>query len=357
MKKKYSFWKNMGKAIGILGLFFLISLVIKECFAADALVPAIMALAVFVTSYVTDGFLYGIVASMLCVLALNFAFAFPYFAFNFSIPENIISAIVMLIITIMTSTLTAQLKWQEKVRIESEKEKMRGNLLRAVSHDLRTPLTAISGSRAALVDNYHQLTREQILQLSRGIHEDSQWLVRMVENILSITRIDNDGVQLKKTPVALEELIDSVLIKFKARYPNQKVDVHIPDEFVSIPMDAVLIGQVIINIMENAVQHATGMTEIRLNVFVIGNKAVFEIIDDGCGIEKERLKNIFKDYFEIREAPVDNQKRSMGIGLAVCASIIKAHDGVITAENRKEGGCCFRFALETEEQSERKQKK
>lgn len=166
-----------------------------------------------------------------------------------------------------------------------------------------------------IVDNYEQLSKEQVLQLCRGIREDSQWLIGMVENILSITRIDNEGVKLKKTPVVLEELI----------------------------------GQVIFNIMENAVQHALGMTEITLHVFILGNKAVFEIMDDGCGIEKERLKRIFKDYFEIRETPVDNQKRSMGIGLAVCASIIRAHDGVITAENRKGGGCCFRFTLDMEE--------
>ncbi|MDY3039612.1 MAG: DUF4118 domain-containing protein [Roseburia inulinivorans] len=315
MEKQLGFLKNIAKVIGILVFFMGIALLIEQYFVADALVPAIMALAVFVISYVTDGFLYGIIASMLSVLALNFAFAFPYFAFNFNIPENIISAVVMLAITIMTSTLTAQLKMQEKVRIESEKEKMRGNLLRAVSHDLRTPLTSISGSSAAIVDNYEQLSKEQVLQLCRGIREDSQWLIGMVENILSITRIDNEGVKLKKTPVVLEELI----------------------------------GQVIFNIMENAVQHALGMTEITLHVFILGNKAVFEIMDDGCGIEKERLKSIFKDYFEIRETPVDNQKRSMGIGLAVCASIIRAHDGVITAENRKGGGCCFRFTLDMEE--------
>ena len=139
MEKQLGFLKNIAKVIGILVFFMGIALLIEQYFVADALVPAIMALAVFVISYVTDGFLYGIIASMLSVLVLNFAFVFPYFAFNFNIPENIISAVVMLAITIMTSTLTAQLKMQEKVRIESEKEKMRGNLLRAVSHDLRTP--------------------------------------------------------------------------------------------------------------------------------------------------------------------------------------------------------------------------
>jgi len=125
--------------------------------------------------------------------------------------------------------------------------------------------------------------------------------------------------------------------------------VSIPDEFISIPMDAVLIEQVIINILENAVQHAQGMTELSLTVHTEGGKVVFEIADNGCGIPRERLKSIFKDYFEIKDAPVDHNKKSMGIGLAVCASIIKAHDGEISVENREEGGCIFRFTLDEED--------
>ncbi len=337
------------KMISILAGAFLLCLILETKFSAETVPPAVMAMAVFFVSRFTDGFVYGIIASLLSVLVLNFAFAFPYFAFNFSIPENIISAVIMLVITAMTSTITSQLKWQERVRAESINEKMRGNLLRAVSHDLRTPLTTIYGSSSAIVQNYEHLSEDQVVQLADGIREDARWLIGMVENILSITRIDNDGVKLVKTSTVLEELIDSVLTQFKKRYPNQKVNVSIPEEFTSIPMDAVLIEQVLMNLLENAVQHAKGMKALELHVFVLGDKAVFEVRDDGCGIEKERMKGLFQDYFAVKDTPVDNQKRSMGIGLAVCASIIKAHGGVITAENRKEGGCCIRFALELEE--------
>ena len=319
------------KMISILSGAFLLCLLLETKFSAETVPPAVMAMAVFFVSRFTDGFVYGIIASLLSVLVLNFAFAFPYFAFNFSIPENIISAVIMLVITAMTSTITSQLKWQERVRAESINEKMRGNLLRAVSHDLRTPLTTIYGSSSAIVQNYEQLSEDQVVQLADGIREDARWLMGMVENILSITRIDNDGVKLVKTSTVLEELIDSVLTQFKKRYPDQKVNVSIPEEFTSIPMDAVLIEQVLMNLLENAVQHAKGMKTLELHVFVLGDKAVFQ------------------DYFSVKDAPVDNQKRSMGIGLAVCASIIKAHGGVITAENRKEGGCCIRFALGLEE--------
>ncbi len=349
MKQIYTTIKNVLYTAGILVVFFIIGLILEKIFEADALVPAIFTLGVFIISLITDGFIYGIAASFLSVMALNFAFTFPYFKFNFSIRENILSAVIMLIITIISSTLITKVKQQEKMKAETAKEKMRANLLRAVSHDLRTPLTTIYGSSSAIINQYDSLSKEQLLELANGINEDAQWLVGMVENLLSVTKIDSDGVKLIKTPIVLEELIDTVLIRFKKRYPNQKINVDIPESFVSIPMDAVLIEQVMLNILENARQHAVGMTEITIKVFLLGNEAIFEISDDGCGIPKDRLEGIFTGYFEKKEAPADNQKSSMGIGLSVCASIIKAHDGTISVENRKTGGCCFRFSLSMEE--------
>lgn len=340
--------KDTIKTAGVLIACYSVCLIIERFFKASSLVTAVMALAVFIVSRMTTGYVYGLVASLVSVLALNYAFSFPYFAFNFSIPENVISAIIMLAITFMTSALTSQLKQQERMRAESEKEKMRGNLLRAVSHDLRTPLTTIYGSSTAICENYDQLSDQQKLQLVSDIKEDANWLMKMVENILSITRIDNAKVNIAKSSTSLEELIDSVLIKFKKQYPGQKVVVKMPDEYVSVLMDALLIEQVLMNLLENAVLHAKGMTMLILQVTARSTKVIFEVKDDGCGIDSSRLPGLFKDYFEVGKAPVDHQKRSMGIGLAVCASIIKAHGGEIMAENGKEGGCCFRFTLDRE---------
>ena len=330
----------------VLVLFFCVSLGVEKLLDATSLVPALFALAVFLISLLTDGYLYGILASILSVMALNFAFTWPYFAFNFSIPENMASAVVMLIITITSSALTSKIQQQKMLREESAKEKMRANLLRAVSHDLRTPLTTIYGSSSLIMEQFDSLSREQVLQLVGGVKEDAQWLMGMVENLLSVTKLDTEGVKLIKTPIVLEELIDSVLVRFRKRYPKQRIEVDIPDEFVSIPMDAVLIEQVLVNMLENAVQHAVGMTELVLKIFVMGDKAIFEIIDDGCGISKDKRDSIFTGYFEKKDGPADNQKSSMGIGLSVCASIIKAHDGDISVENRKTGGCIFRFSLD-----------
>lgn len=346
--------KNSVYTIAILIIFFCICLLLDEVLDAQSSIPAMFTLAVFLISLVTDWYVYGIVGSIISVLALNYAFTFPYFEFNFTLRDNLISAVIMFIITILSSTLVAKLKQQEKVKIEGAKEKMRANLLRAVSHDLRTPLTTIYGSGSAIADEIDGLSKEQIVKLANGIKEDSQWLMGMVENLLSVTRIDNDGakgVKIVKNPVVLEELIDAALVRFRKRYPDQRIEVDIPDEFISIPMDVVLIQQVIVNLLENAVQHAEGMTKLELKVFTIGNTAVFEICDDGCGVEKEKLSNIFTGYFEKTDTPVDSNKRNMGIGLSVCASIIKAHEGNISLVNKKTGGSCFRFSLEMEDGS------
>ncbi len=333
----------------MLTLSFLVSLIIVETTEMYTLVPAFFTLAVFLIALVTRDYIYGILASLVSVLALNFAFTFPYFKFNFSIPENLASGVIMLTITVLSSTLTIKIKQQESLRAETEKEKMRANLLRAVSHDLRTPLTTIYGSSSAIVEN-KELTNEQIWKLAKGIREDAQWLMGMVENLLSVTRIDNGNVKLIKNPIVLEELIDAVLVRFRKRYPEQNILVEIPEEFVMIPMDAVLVEQVMVNILENAVQHAHGMTELRIKVYLKDEMAVFEVHDNGCGIPKDRLANIFDGYFESKDAPADHQKRNMGIGLSVCATIIRAHDGEIMVENKKEGGCVFRFILETEKE-------
>ncbi|MBO5158207.1 MAG: DUF4118 domain-containing protein [Lachnospiraceae bacterium] len=347
--KKRTILKDTVFTMLILCIAFVVSLVIMQTFDLYTTIPAIFTLAVFLISRYTESYVYGVIGSLVGMFAVNFAFTFPYFKFNFIIVENLVSAIVMLIISIMTSVLTTELKRQERIRVETEKEKMRANLLRAISHDLRTPLTTIYGSSSAMVENAKDLSKEQMVELAAGISQDSQWLIGMVENLLSVTKIDSGDMKLIKTPVVLEELIDSVLVRFKKRYPKQEVQIEIPDEFINIPMDAVLMTQVIVNMLENAVQHAVGMETLILRVSTEGENAIFEIIDDGCGIPKEKMDRIFTGYFETGNLPADNQKRNMGIGLSVCASIIKAHEGDIIVENLKEGGCCFRFTLKMEE--------
>lgn len=341
--------KDVLFAAAVLTAAFGINMVIKKVFNTETLIPMIFVLGIFLISLKTNGYAIGIASSALSVFAVNYAFTFPYYAFDLISPVCLFSALVMLIIAIMTSTLTTQIKQQQTAQVENEKEKMRANLLRGISHDLRTPLTSICGSTSAIIENYDVLKKEQQIKLLQEIREDSKWLTRMVENLLSVTRIDSEKVCVIKTPTVLEELIDAVILKFHKRCPGQNVHVNIPDDFISIPMDALLIEQVLINILENAVFHAKGMTELSLSVKTDGSLAVFEISDNGCGIPKERLGNLFGGYLERTDIPTDGSRSNMGIGLSVCASIIKAHGGEISAENQNGGGAVFRFALEMED--------
>ncbi len=337
-------------ALCVLGGSFLFSLLLDQVLQTDTLIPMVFVLGVFLVSVVTDGYFYGIAAALGSMLAVNFAFTYPYFKFNFTIPENLFSAVVMLLVAFVTCALTNQVRQQEQLKAETQREKMRANLLRAVSHDLRTPLTTIYGSSAMLLDNLERLSPDDQKNLLRGIRDDAQWLVGLVENLLSVTRLDNTGsFELNKTDTVLEELVDSVLVKFRKRCPEQRVEVSIPEEFVSIPMDAVLMEQVLTNLLENAVVHAQGMTRLELAVELHQGQAVFFVRDDGCGIPPERMEQLFTGCLSPGSRQGDTGRRNMGIGLSVCATIVKAHGGAITARNRKSGGAEFTVALDLEE--------
>lgn len=332
----------------VLMVAYVLNLFMMQTFHTQTLVPMIFVLGVFIVSLKTQNSFWGIGASLVSVLAVNYAFTHPYFKIDLMNPECLVSAFVMLVVSSVTGALTTQSKAQQKVQAESEKERMRANLLRAVSHDLRTPLTSIYGAASVLIDNYDTLKKEQHLKHLREIKEDAEWLIRMVENLLSVTRIDGEKVQVVKRPTVLEELIDTVLIKFQKRYPDRMIEVFIPDEFISIPMDAMLIEQVLLNLLENAVFHAKGMTKIILKVEREFDQVRFSICDNGCGISNDRLRGLFTEYFNRDTTLTDGSRNNMGIGLSVCATIIKAHGSEIYVRNRKEGGAEFYFSLEME---------
>ncbi len=333
---------------------FAVNLVLLELFGTRSMIPMIFVLGVMLVSCHTTGYFWGIAASLLSVLAVNYAFTYPYWAFDLISPECISAAVVMLIVASLTSTLTTKLKCQEQVKAEAENERMRGDLLRAVSHDLRTPLTSIYGACSVMLDNYDDLPREKHLKLLQDVCADAQWLVRMVENLLSITRVDGVRVKLAKQDTVLEELTDAVLVKFRKHYPNQTVQISLPEEFVSVPMEAMLMELVLMNLLENAVHHARGMKNLWLKAFVKGNRVYFQVEDDGCGIPEDRLPRLFTGLLP-SQTPRDASRSSMGIGLSVCSAIIKAHGGKITARNRPEGGASFCFWLEMEDTDHVKQ--
>lgn len=234
---------------------------------------------------------------------------------------------------------------QRRISIEAEKEKMRGNLLRAISHDLRTPLTGILGASSAILENGGKLSEETHHKLVSDIREDSQWLIRVVENLLSVTRMREDETNVIKTPEAVEEIVGEAIGRVRTRFSDRKINVKVPDQLMIVPMDGTLIEQVIINLIENAVNHSGASTTIDVIVTQEPDFAVFEVADNGEGIPPTMLPNLFTDYANRWSTVSSDSSRGMGIGLSICSSIIKAHKGVIHAENRPEGGARFIFKL------------
>jgi len=321
-------------------------------------VSLIFVLAIVLICRYTDGYHPGIIASIIGVLAVNIFFTIPYGRMNFTMDGYPITFIGMLGISLITSTTTTHMKEQakilqerEKLLMDAEKEKMRANLLRAVSHDLRTPLTAIIGSSSGYLDNKDQLTQSQKDQLVSHIYDDANWLLHMVENLLTVTRIQTDKpASIAKSIEAVEEVVGEAVSRFKKRYPGSPVRVRTPEEFYMIPMDATLIEQVILNLLENAVLHAHSDRPTDLTVTLKDNSWIqFEIKDYGRGIPEDRLETIFEGSPYGTEESADS-KRGMGIGLTICKTIIKVHGGTITAGNHAEGAV-FTFLLPIEDKS------
>ena len=231
---------------------------------SDGFASPVFVLAVLLTSRFTNGYLFGTLAAFLSVIGINYIFTFPYWEFNFTMTGYPLTFFVMLCVSLVTCTMTTKIKQQEQFRMESEREKMRANLLRSVSHDIRTPLTSIIGSTSAILET-PDLSLEQQHQLLEDVRDDAQWLVRVVENLLSITRMGED-TRITKQPEAAEEVLGEVARKFRKHYPDVKISVAVPDELLIVPMDAILIEQVMTNLLENAVRHGKNTTHIALSV-------------------------------------------------------------------------------------------
>lgn len=352
MEKQKNICRNLLITGGILGgtsvAVYLLQHFISS--SSDSHVPLLFVLAVLFISRFTDGYIYGIVASMVAVVGVNYVFTYPYFEFNFTITGYPLTFLSMLAVSISVGTLTTQIKQQEQIRLEVEKEKMRANLLRAVSHDIRTPLTSIVGSASGILDNREILAEEKKMELVQDIKDEAQWLIRIVENLLSITRIHGDNTRITTEEEVVEEILSSAVIKFSKRFPEVKVEVEMPQEFLMVPMDGILIEQVLVNLLENSVLHGKTTKVIRIVVIHEPGRILVAVEDDGQGIKESVLPDMFEGKIQSGEEGEEcDSKRNMGIGLSVCKSIIKAHRGGVKAENMSTGGARVMFWLPMEE--------
>ncbi|MGO3790935.1 MAG: DUF4118 domain-containing protein [Enterococcus gilvus] len=230
---------------------------------------------------------------------------------------------------------------KEQVELENEREKVRSNLLRAVSHDLRTPLTVISGIAETLGAG-NELKEETRKKLLSDIQEESQWLIRMVENLLSITRINMDTMKVTKTAEPVEEIIEAVYKHLKKVYPEGQVAVQLPDDVIFIQADPILIEQALFNLVENAFRHGEKEQPVKLTVYQKQGQTVFEIENHG-EIPLKQFQKIQSNLSSANEVSVDS-KNGLGIGLSIVKTIIHAHNGKMTIDV-KEGKTLVRIYL------------
>ncbi len=298
----------------------------------------------------TDGYIPGFLAAIVSVVFVNLVFTYPYMELDFTRPGYPVTFIGMTIISTVTSTLTAHLKEQtllaneqEHQLMTAEKEKMRANLLRAISHDIRTPLTSMIGISSHCLEQADSMAEEEKRRSMELIHEDANWLLHMVENLLSITRINDQNAVITTTLEPVEEVVAAAVSQFYKRFPRASIRVQIPEELIMVPMDATLIRQVLINLLENAMYHSGSKMPPELIVTAGSSQVSFTVRDFGNGICPDILDTLFDGYTSDKNQSSDSH-RGMGIGLSICKTIITAHGGSIAARNH-DAGAEFTFTL------------
>lgn len=237
---------------------------------------------------------------------------------------------------------------QKQISMQMQQEQLRANLLRTISHDLRTPLTSISGNTSILMTSSEKLSETQKKELYTSIYDDSMWLINLVENLLSITRIDNGTMNLDMQPELLDEVITEALNHINRKSVEHKIVTHLDDEFLMAKMDSRLIIQVLINIVNNAIQYTPPGSRIVVSARHEKQMVLVEISDDGPGISDEAKARLFEMFYTADNVRGDG-KRGLGLGLSLCKSIVEAHGGKIYVKDNVPHGTVFCFTLRAQE--------
>lgn len=233
---------------------------------------------------------------------------------------------------------------KKEAAILARNEQLRANLLRAISHDLRTPLTSISGNASNLLANYQKMDEKNRMQIFTDIYDDSMWLINLVENLLAVTRIDSGKMNLNQSAELMDEVIDEALLHIDRKSKEHTIRVTSGEELTLVQIDAKLIVQVVINLVDNAIKYTQPGSVIEIHTEKRGKLVEVSVSDNGPGIPDEQKPRIF-DMFYSGANKVADSRRSMGLGLALCKSIITAHGGTIRVADNVPHGTVFTFTL------------
>lgn len=237
---------------------------------------------------------------------------------------------------------------KERVAVLAKNEQLRANMLRAISHDLRTPLTAISGNASNLLSNGADFDEDTRRQLYSDIYDDSLWLINVVENLLSVTRIEDGRMALRPSAELVEEIVTEALNHVGRGRTDHVITFTCKDEWLMARADARLIVQVVVNIVDNALKYTPPGSHIDITAAREDDKVAVTIADDGPGVPQEVGERVFDMFFSGSNRAADS-RRSLGLGLALCRSIITAHGGIISLSQNQPHGAVFRFTLPAEE--------
>ncbi|MFV0517767.1 MAG: DUF4118 domain-containing protein [Aminipila sp.] len=237
---------------------------------------------------------------------------------------------------------------KKKIEIKAQQEQLRSNLLRGISHDLRTPLTSISGNAGILMDNVGVLDEEKKKQLYEDIYDDSMWLINLVENLLSVTRIENGNMNIHTEPELIDDIFFEAFRHLDRKSIEHDINIEMDDELLMVQVDASLIVQVIINIVNNAIKYTPVKSKIVASAQKRGKQVVIEIADDGSGIGDESKERLFDMFFTVENNRLDG-RRGLGLGLSLCKSIIDAHGGKIYVKDNQPKGTIIGFTLKAAE--------
>lgn len=237
---------------------------------------------------------------------------------------------------------------REQAAVLARNEQLRADLLRSISHDLRTPLTSISGSADTLLSSGELLDEENRQQLYRDIYDDSVWLISLVENLLAVTRIEDGRMQLHQDAEVVSDVLEEAVSRMGRRLEGRDVRLDLPEELLLAKMDVRLMVQVLVNLLDNAVKYTPAGTPITLSARRIGDEVEIRVADLGEGVPDEDKAHIFDPFFTGVRSLADS-RRSLGLGLALCRSVIRAHGGEITITDNEPHGSVFSFRLPCEE--------
>lgn len=237
---------------------------------------------------------------------------------------------------------------KENTRIQVERERLKSTLLRSISHDLRTPLTGITGSAGFLVDNLGIMDETAIKSMLKDICSDSEWLSTMVENLLNMTRIQEGRLDINKKKEVVDDIVSSAVRLVSKRVGNHRLKTETPEDILLFAVDGRLFIQVLVNLMDNAFRHSGDNTTVSLRVERDGDNLKFTVSDNGAGLPEDKMDKLFDNFFTTAYENGDRQ-RGVGLGLTICKAIVEAQGGIIRAYNGPEGGAVFQVIMPMED--------